>query len=69
MKDWTIAEVAVIPNCDICADMKRSPKPAVYDGAMRVAGNPWAYFCEDCWLVFSTRELGLGKGQRLVLVK
>jgi hypothetical protein len=68
-KDWTIAEVSKIPNCDLCKKMGRGENPASYDGAIRTNGNPWAFMCEECWTLFGTGKLGLGLGQRLVLEK
>lgn len=60
-KDWTVAEVSVIPACDIC-----QIEPAGFDGQMK-GHSAWAYFCESCWQEYGVGVLGLGKGQRLVL--
>lgn len=57
----TIAEVSVIPKCDICTTGE-----AKYD-AMTTRG-PWAYMCQECFGDYGVR-LGLGYGQELVLCK
>jgi hypothetical protein len=61
MKDWTVAEVASLPACDFCGEQ------AAFDGQMR-GHSAWAFFCECCWPVQGVGTVGLGKGQRLVVV-
>lgn len=65
MQDWTKAEMALIPECDYC-DMGNVKADAAYDGA--TIHGPWAYMCESHFASYG-KGLGLGKGQRLVLVK
>ncbi len=57
----TTATVVELPTCDFCG------KTAAYDAATQM--GPWAYMCQSCFDVNGTGELGLGKGQRLVLAK
>ena len=48
------------PACDFgCV------KTADYDGMTKM--GPWAYMCQSCFDVNGLGELGLGKGQRLVV--
>lgn len=49
-----------LPNCDIC-----HARACVYDG--KTKHGPWAYMCEPCYTK-NGMGLGLGLGQRLVLV-
>lgn len=57
----TIAQVSVMPKCDICTAVE-----AKYD-AMTTRG-PWAYMCQGCFGDYGV-GLGLGRGQELVLCK
>lgn len=57
-----IARVARIPNCDLC----EQPTPAEYDAKTKL--GPWAYLCHHHYqLLAQFRQLGTGKGQRLLL--
>jgi len=60
-KDWTVAEVASIPQCDMC-----NTGPAVVDAGTR--NGPWAYMCNSCWHLDGRApgKLGAGIGQRLI---
>lgn len=49
-----------LPACDFCEET------ASYDG--KTCFGPWAYMCEEHFQVNGTGQLGLGIGQRLVLV-
>ena len=64
-KNGTIAYVSRLPKCDI----HNGQHDAKYDAAI-VQGNPprrvWANVCEDAFKTFAG-ELGLGKGQELVV--
>lgn len=60
-KDVTTAEVAFIPECDFCSN----GTPA-YADAKTVYG--WGYVCRGHFLSGDC-QLGLGKGQKLVLVR
>jgi hypothetical protein len=51
--------VAVVPDCDFCG------KRAAYDG--KTVMGPWANMCADHFVDFGL-GLGLGRGQRLILV-
>jgi len=59
----TRAEVAVIPDCDVC---KRAGQkvPAYADAKLR--RGPWAYLCRRHFHAYRC-ELGTGRGQELVL--
>ena len=63
-EDWTTAEIARPEKCDFC------DKDAESDAATNYYGRkgPWAYFCEDHFQTHSIGRLGLGLGQRLVIV-
>ena len=63
-QDWTVAEMAEMPDCDFCAE-KAKTRPASYDG--KTTFGPWAYMCEDHFKTFGV-GVGIGLGQRLVLV-
>ena len=60
--DLTTAKVARIPACDICPD----DTPAVYD-SKTIHRGVWAFVCEAHFQSDTNRELGTGKGQRLIL--
>jgi hypothetical protein len=60
-KDWTVAEMATLPKCDFCADV------AKYDAASK--SGSWAYFCEEHFVIHTHQKLGLGLGQKLVLIE
>lgn len=60
-----IAEVAVLPMCDICAQNGKGTVPASYDA--RTKSGPWAFLCSTHFGLYGT-GLGIGKGQRLVVV-
>ena len=53
-------KVLEIPACDVCG------KPAYADA--KIPGGPWGYVCGVHFRQFRC-ELGLGKGQKLVLEK
>lgn len=68
-KQGTEAKVGKLPNCDICIHVEHREEPnlAAYD--CKTQDGPWAFVCEEHypqWRFYS--ELGMGKGQRLVLV-
>lgn len=68
MTDMTTAEVARIPECDVCKiDDHVSDVPALYD--MKLILGPWAFVCEAHFRSHTNRELGTGKGQKLVLIE
>lgn len=54
------AKVESLPECDFCGET------ALYDAA--TVFGPWAFMCQSCFDTKSTRQLGLGKGQRLEVV-
>ena len=58
MKDTTA--VSEIPVCNFCEE------DAEYDG--QTIFGPWAYMCKRCFRKYG-RGLGLGQGQKLVLLK
>jgi len=60
-RDWTIAEVPALPQCDFCE------KNAAFDGA--TALGPWAFMCRTHWKMHGRGKLGLGHGQQLKLVQ
>lgn len=59
--NWDVAEVSQLPLCDFCGKTH-----AAYDAQTKK--GPWAYMCEECFQIHSRKKLGLGYGQRLVLV-
>ena len=59
---WTVAEVTQIPECDYCNE------PAVYDATMKDEPNANANFCSMHFVTKSTQKLGMGHGQRYVLI-
>jgi hypothetical protein len=64
----TEVKVASLPPCDLCKDLGReTPAPAAYDG--KTVYGPWAYMCEEHWLLHGVGQLGTGYGQRLVLAE
>lgn len=61
-----VAAVREIPDCDIHSQVEGMPGvPAAYDAETK--SGPWAFMCPDCFQRYGTGELGLGKGQHLVL--
>jgi len=60
VKDTVEAKVASIPPCDFCGE------PAAFDAA--TSQGPWAFMCQDDFDIYGNGVLGLGKGQRLVLI-
>lgn len=62
MKDKVIARYygPTLPNCDICG------AEALYDA--KTVQGPWGYLCESHFRSMGV-GLGLGKGQKLALVK
>ena len=63
--EWTVtdtveAKVASIPPCDFCGE------PAEFDA--KTNQGPWAFMCQDDFDTHGNGVLGLGKGQRLVLI-
>lgn len=68
MTDMTTAEVARIPECDVCRyDFHVRDVPAAYD--MKLNTGPWGFVCDDHFRTHTNRELGTGKGQKLVLIE
>lgn len=63
-REGTVAEVATIPNCDICKSNGSDSVPAGFDGKTKM--GPWAFMCPTHFGLFGT-GLGTGQGQRLVL--
>ncbi len=61
-KNWTVAEVMSLPPCNFCDGV------ASYDAKMK-ASEMWAYFCEEHFVSHSHQKLGVGLGQKLILVK
>lgn len=49
-----------LPKCDFCDD------DAAYDA--RTIHGPWAFVCQHHFDLYGPGELGVGIGQRLVLV-
>ena len=60
--DNTIAEVTKLPKCNYC------DSDAEYDARTIENYTIWANFCETHFETHSTGELGLGLGQKLILV-
>lgn len=63
-KNGMTAEVAVLPNCDMCKSNGRLDVVAEYDA--RTTLGPWANLCAEDFKVYGV-GLGTGKGQKLVL--
>lgn len=63
-KSGMTAEVAVLPNCDICKTNGKENVVAEYDG--KTSMGPWANMCAEDFKTFGM-GLGTGKGQKLVL--
>jgi hypothetical protein len=63
-REGTVAEVATLPNCDICKQNGDESVPAGFDG--RTKDGPWAFMCSTHFGLYGT-GLGTGCGQRLVL--
>tara|TARA_R110000824_G_C14726661_1_gene625776 strand:- start:204 stop:506 length:303 start_codon:yes stop_codon:yes gene_type:complete len=61
-KDWAATEMAALPKCDFCDDV------AAYDAKVKNHSS-WAYFCEKHFISHSHQKLGLGLGQKLVLIE
>lgn len=59
MERVNVVKVATLPKCDVCSDV------ALYDA--QVVGGSWGYVCQSCFDDYGC-SLGLGLGQRLVLV-
>jgi len=60
----TTVEVEELPLCDI----HNKRHPAAYD--FKTFQGPWAYGCEKAWKENRAHhDLGVGKGQRLVVRK
>lgn len=62
--DWTKAEVASLPSCNFCrqiADFDAKITLPAYKGI-------WSYMCRLHWEDMTDQKLGLGIGQKLVLV-
>lgn len=60
----TEAEVAVIPDCDLCTSAGVST-PAEYDAKTYL--GPWAFMCRKHWETYAVGALGMGSGQRLIV--
>lgn len=58
--DHTEVEMTSIPDCDI------DPSHGEAYADAKTAGGPWGYVCRACFDSLGC-ELGLGRGQRLVL--
>ena len=65
-KNGTVAYVTALPECDIHKMNGVPGVPAEFD--FKTTSGPWANGCEACWKDHRAyRELGIGKGQRLVV--
>ena len=71
-ENGTVAYVPQLPPCDICK-MNDGGKTAdnelalaAYDSRLNVGGQ-WAYMCSIHYTLYGLGELGIGKGQRLVV--
>lgn len=62
MDKHTEVKVARLPLCDIDS----THGPAAYDG--KTHGGPWGNMCEPCFAEYGI-GLGLGKGQKLILIE
>ncbi len=60
------ARVPEIPNCNYC-QKDGNATPAVYD--CRTVYGHWAYLCEEHFTEYGPGRLGLGLGQKLVLME
>lgn len=65
--DEETAVVGDYPDCDIHSKMFGTRVPAAYDAATNLPNGLWAYMCADCFPKWGPGQLGLGRGQRLVL--
>lgn len=66
-KNGTEVTVAKLPDCDMCKSEHRAePNKASYDAKLKGYGQ-WAFICEEHKHWMAHDELGLGKGQRLVV--
>jgi len=63
-RDHTKVMVESLPNCDI-KEEHPTPVKARYDA--KTIYGPWANLCQHHFEVVAIGNLGLGKGQRLVL--
>jgi hypothetical protein len=63
-KDNGVANTQTVVNTKPACDFGCG-KTAEYDGMTKM--GPWAYMCQSCFDVNGLGELGLGKGQRLVV--
>jgi len=61
-KNWTVAEMTTLPKCDFCDDV------AAYDAKVK-NHSAWAYFCKEHFVIYTHQKLGLGLGQKLVLIE
>lgn len=66
----TTVEVLERPPCDICTGREGGPghpavRSAAYDG--KTHGGGWAYMCAPDFSLYGI-GLGVGRGQKLVLV-
>lgn len=62
-KSGTLAYVSVVPECDFCGT---NHQEALYDFKTKM--GPWAFGCEAHYVANRAHpELGIGKGQKLVL--
>lgn len=61
-KAGTVSYVSSYPLCDICNEYAR------YDAKTGFHGR-WAYLCPTCMRIYGPRQLGIGRGQKLVLQK
>jgi hypothetical protein len=60
----TVAVVSRLPTCDPCSD----GSPARFDAELR-EGRIMANMCSPCFVAHSTRQLGVGHGQYLMLYR
>jgi len=66
MNDHTSTEIFSEEYCDFMP-CKVDKVQAQYDGATVLNGGSWAYMCESHYSQYGT-GLGLGMGQRLIIV-
>jgi len=62
MRMGTTVKVSKLPSCDFCLDKSRLAK---YDA--RTTWGTWANLCEFHFNMYTSKELGTGRGQELVV--
>lgn len=64
-QNGTEAYVASLPACDIHKLSLNIIVPAAYDA--KTKDGPWAFLCEEHFQTYTTGDLGVGHGQRLIV--